>query len=329
MQERIAVDWLRPTWVPRFVTNRLVGAAPSPKYRPESFSLELAAARRFWGRRNEICHLLYGERMLEYLPRLAPPRYRRGRAAVASFHHPPSQLRDTHPSKRAMRSLDAVIALDPAQAEYLERLCGNDRVFVSPHGVDTTWFHPDATQRRDEHLFLCVGDNFRDFRAFATVVRVVTSHDPHAQFVWIVRHAKMQTRRWSRLEGASGTTSVSQVDIQTNVSDTQLRRAYQKAAALFMPLRDATANIALMEAMACGAPIVTTDVGGVPYYAGDSGAFLRERKDINGMCEDLLALANDGELRNERSVRARTRALQLDLGRAADKLIAVYRKLVG
>ena len=54
-----------------------------------------------------------------------------------------------------------------------------------------------------------------------------------------------------------------------NLSSEELRAVYQKADILLLTLVDATANCALLEGMACGIPVIVTDVGGVRDYANE------------------------------------------------------------
>ncbi len=58
--------------------------------------------------------------------------------------------------------------------------------------------------------------------------------------------------------------------------------------------------ISLLEALACGVPVVSTDSGGIPHLVEhDKTALLVTAKDHTGMANALLRLINDGSKRNE------------------------------
>lgn len=323
--ERVALRWLAPARLPRAVSRRWAPRARAPMYRAESLGYEIAVARRLLRPGGGICHFLYGEWMLEYLPRLAPERLRLGGPVVATFHLAPRRLKRWGPGEQAMRSLDAVVALNPLQADYLGTIVGSERVFVAHHGVNTAFFAPDPGVEYDKHLFLCVGHTSRDFDVLSEVARRVGSREPRARFEVVAplhKHPRLAQRLVDQQRAG-------RVTVRHGLSDAQLRRAYQSAAALFLPLRDATANNALMESLACGTPIVTTDVGGVRYYTGGDAACLRARDDLDGMGDDLLEISADRDRRSAMSAHCRRRALELDFQRAADSLMAVYRQLGG
>lgn len=68
---------------------------------------------------------------------------------------------------------------------------------------------------------------------------------------------------------------------------------------------------AVMEAMACGVPVVSTTVGGIPQAVGnDYGAVLVEPRDTAALAGALSALIDDREQRRVLGMRARERAEQ-------------------
>jgi glycosyltransferase involved in cell wall biosynthesis len=52
------------------------------------------------------------------------------------------------------------------------------------------------------------------------------------------------------------------------LNDAQLRDLYQQCHFMLLPMNDSGANTAVVEALASGLPVVTTDVGGIRDYGG-------------------------------------------------------------
>jgi len=117
------------------------------------------------------------------------------------------------------------------------------------------------------------------------------------------------------------------VEAHTGISDHHLRALYRGADALFLPLVQATANNPLLEAMACGLPVVATDLVGVREHAGEAGAHLFARLDPAAAIEAIRGLAAESEGRRaELGRRSRERAEQLTWHVAATALSGVYRE---
>jgi glycosyltransferase involved in cell wall biosynthesis len=72
-----------------------------------------------------------------------------------------------------------------------------------------------------------------------------------------------------------------------DLTDEALRSLYQSSTLMFMPMEDSGANTAIVEALACGLPIVTTDVGGIRNYGGLTVFPLVANNDDDA-CLDLL-----------------------------------------
>jgi glycosyltransferase involved in cell wall biosynthesis len=97
----------------------------------------------------------------------------------------------------------------------------------------------------------------------------------------------------------------SRVHWHSGLSDEQLRELYRRADLLVLPLVDCTANNALLEAMACGVPILTTDLPGVRDYAQPACAQVAPPHDAAAMTDAAQALLADPDRRAAMGAAAR------------------------
>ena len=100
--------------------------------------------------------------------------------------------------------------------------------------------------------------------------------------------------------------------VRSGLTDEQLREAYWSADVLFLPLIDATANNAVLEAMACGLPVISSDVGGVKEALGDDAGILCAAGDAKALSKAVARLALDPVERASMAIAGRRRAEALD-----------------
>ena len=311
------VDLLSGWWPQRLpvgVADAVVRRTRRPAYSPTSMGLELAALRRMLSRPRDIYHVLYGEDDYHYLAIAAPLLRRAGGKLLASFHQPPAIFDDAVP-KRILPQLDGALVCTDEQAQHLSLWIPRSRIHRVPHGVDTTFFAPDGVRRdcSEAMTVMTVGIWQRDFDVLEQVVATFAERDTQVRFV--VVGTPEVTARFARQPG---------VDARTGISDDELRDLYRRADVLFLPLVQAAANNTLLEAMACGLPIVATDLPGVREYAGRDGALFVPAFDPAAAVGAISRLVSDAMRRERLGRRARERALVFDWEACAAILHDVY-----
>ena len=70
---------------------------------------------------------------------------------------------------------------------------------------------------------------------------------------------------------------------RSGLNDAEFLEAYQGCSCLLQTVENATANNVILEAMACGKPVVAESVGGIPEYVDASCGILVERGDAEGL----------------------------------------------
>ncbi|AEA59392.1 MULTISPECIES: glycosyltransferase family 4 protein [Burkholderia] len=108
------------------------------------------------------------------------------------------------------------------------------------------------------------------------------------------------------------------------VADAQLPTLYQGAHAFFMPSKYEGFGLPVLEAMACGIPVLTSNVSSLPEVAGDA-AWLVEPDDHDALREGLELVLTDATWREEASRRGLAIAARATWDRCAARTIDVYR----
>ncbi|MCP4535972.1 MAG: glycosyltransferase family 4 protein [Chloroflexi bacterium] len=102
---------------------------------------------------------------------------------------------------------------------------------------------------------------------------------------------------------------------------------YRGATAFIFPSRYEGFGLPPLEALACGTPVVGSDVSSIPEVVGNAGVLLPP-DDAEGMADALVQLSTDKEFHAELSRRAVAQAARFSWERTARKTLAAYRDVL-
>ncbi len=102
---------------------------------------------------------------------------------------------------------------------------------------------------------------------------------------------------------------------------------YRGAVAFIFPSRYEGFGLPPLEALACGTPVVGSDISSIPEIVGDAGVLLPP-DDAEGMASALIQLATDEGFRAELSRRALAQAARFSWERTARETLAAYQDVV-
>jgi glycosyltransferase involved in cell wall biosynthesis len=124
------------------------------------------------------------------------------------------------------------------------------------------------------------------------------------------------------------------VSFQEWVRSTRMPAFYRNMDVLVLPSRSRPNWVeqfgrVLIEAMACGVPVVGSDCGEIPNVVGDAGLIFPEG-DVDALAACLVRLMDSPELRADLALRGRERVLaHYTQAQVAVQTVAVYRELAG
>jgi glycosyltransferase involved in cell wall biosynthesis len=111
------------------------------------------------------------------------------------------------------------------------------------------------------------------------------------------------------------------------VTDSQLLTLYRRAAALVYPSRYEGFGLPVVEAMACGTPVIASRAASIPEVLGDAGVLL-DPDDEAGWAEAIATVLSDEWERGRLRKAGLTRAKTFTWARTAALTIGVYRQVV-
>jgi glycosyltransferase involved in cell wall biosynthesis len=192
--------------------------------------------------------------------------------------------------------------------DLLERFpAAADKVRVIPYGVGEEFVRAvEASDLADSEAadvralgpyLLCVGNRKRHKNLRAAVETLALLHDemPELKLV-VVGRVFPEWEETLRLAAERGVADAI-VEFE-DISDARLRQLYAGCRALLFPSLYEGFGLPVLEAMACGAPVVTSDRSSLPEVAGDA-ALMVDPHDWSAMAGAVRRLEGEPGLRGE------------------------------
>jgi glycosyltransferase involved in cell wall biosynthesis len=284
---------------------------------------ELEAGRLTWYRkparqvesRPQIFHVFYGDCSGSRLPVLLRAQFPDARI-VATVHQPLSRLQHDSAGWSSLFSVDAILTVSEIQARQLAHVGLTAPARALPHGVWTHVFAAasEAAPARRTTVLL-VGTYHRDWLAAQQVIEILS----RAGVETLVLGSSALEHLV--LAGTLG-------EILPRVSEPELARLYDQAAALLLLPKDATASNALLEAMAAGCPVICPRFPSlVNDYLGDSSDSF-EYGDYQTAVARILEYIRNPDVRRSRSRALVRRAKHFDWSHLQPQYEAYYDEVL-
>ena len=234
-----------------------------------------------------------------------------------------------------MREADFVTASTPHEAEAMVEMYGApvEKLKVVHCGVDTALFQPlDAVQARrglslnGEKIALYVG-RIEPLKGVELLLRIAASMDGDTPFKMLIvggdPTSEQEPRRLAELADSLGLNGV--VEFVGRVPRASLAGYFSVADVCVVPSYYESFGLVALEAMACGAPVIATRVGGLPWVVkhGRNGYLLPWRCPER-FADTLSMIFSNQSLRESLSRAALETAEAMSWDRAAGRFLELY-----
>jgi len=299
---------------------RLLFRHPALKYYNSSHwraELQVCAASRLKCR--QLFHFLYGEDQFLISGRWSN---RRNIRLIATVHQPPSTVSWVLNSASHFSRIDGLILMARCQLDFWQQYLPPERLIVSPIGVDIDVFRPIPRPVVSGPHFFCLTPG-RWLRDFDTLAEVITTYNRQPRTNRVI-----QFRIVGPADQAARFSAMENVVFLHQIPDEALRLELQQADLLLLPLIDSTANMALLAGLACGCPVLATDIGGSRDYLDDTCAFFVPPRQPAAILRTLNDIMIRPEELGSKRTAARLRALRHAWPVAAAAVAAAYAQII-
>jgi len=257
-------------------------------------------------------------------------RYRR---TVATFHDlfvlsgdystPDFRARFAAQARAAAGQSDLIVAVSQFTAGQLEQLLKVDpaRIRVIRHGVRPPPRMLSTIQR--EQMILFVGAIQRR----KNIVRLVEAFEGMAAGWKLVLAGSFGFGAGEALQRIERSPRLGDIQVLGYVPDQALEELYQRASVFAFPSLDEGFGMPVLDAMARGVPVLTSNVSAMPEVAG-AAALCVDPADARSISEGLWKLTNDSALRADLSQRGLQRSVEFSWEKAVEGTWNVYQELL-
>jgi glycosyltransferase involved in cell wall biosynthesis len=232
------------------------------------------------------------------------------------------RARFTEQARHAAANADRIIAVSRFTAGEVERLLGIDprRIRVVPHGVRM----PETRIGVRENIILSVG-SIQKRKNTARLVRAFAAMPPGWRLVLAGGRGYGAEETLREVENSPRREDI---HLAERVGAAELASLYQRAGIFAFPSLDEGFGIPILEAMANGAPVLTSNRSAMPEVCGEAGVLV-DPENEEALAESLLRFAENPGLREELAQKGLVRAKEFPWERAVRETWEVYRELAG
>jgi glycosyltransferase involved in cell wall biosynthesis len=239
-------------------------------------------------------------------------------------------------SVRGMLNANRVVTVSSNTATDVEKILGikRQKIVVVPNGTEKH-FHPipkesvkhlrqKYTTDPNEICLLNIGSSHHR-KNLLTVLKVVH----------ILMQQGVSIRLWKAGDDFTAEQKVfiqkygleQKVTYLGKPNQDLLLQTYNAADILIAPSLYEGFGLTVLEAMACGTPVITSNVSSLPEVAGDA-AILVDPADVKAMSEAVLQLCNDSALHNKLTEKGLIRSHSFTWRNTAERVAEVYENIV-
>ncbi len=240
-----------------------------------------------------------------------------------NYSSPEFRARFIDQARRAAEHSNAVIAVSRFTALQVEQLLNVEpaRIHVIPHGVHL----PSAKQHPKENIVLSAGV----IQKRKNIGRLVQAFEKMPKgWRLFLAGATEGFGAAEELRTVEHSPRRADIELLGHISRAQLDTLYARARIFAFPSLDEGFGMPVLEAMAHGVPVITSNTSAMPEVAG-TAAWLIDPTNVDQLADALHQLAEDEALRAGLSERGIARARLFPWRNAVEQTWSLYEKLLG
>lgn len=307
--------------LPSLQKSKFEGHRTYNGYRYDDYFVERTIFRHALQIKVDLVHWMFADVCHGYLPEALSQH----KIPLVVTMHWPHAVRKVYGFDDAkLKNISAITSVGRLETIHYSKIGFSGRSDFLQHGVDHSFFKPAARESFDTDPLNVItsGRYLRDYDCLYEICRECYLRGINIVFKILIPQQDRGDKVFIRLA------ELPTVSFVGNLTDQGLVEFYQRSDLLLMPMISCTANNAILESMACGIPVLTTETTGVYDYTDSTFCDYVDHRNIPRFVEILSNYADNRELGKMRGQLARNHVVQNhSWSVGANQLIDIYKTL--
>ena len=203
----------------------------------------------------------------------------------------------------------------------------NSKIYVIPDGIDIKYIQQIVPKNLDKDIHAFFIGNLYPIKGVDLLIRatpIITKSIP--DFHLIIAGRGPQEDHLKRL--------VKELNLEKNIkflgfiSDEDKFKYIKSSKVVVVPSRWDFSPIVIYEAMACGKPVIASDVTNSEILIDGKTGLLFKSEDVEDLANKIITLLADPKLRKKMGKRALEKVKECDWSKIAERYIEIYKKVI-
>ena len=228
--------------------------------------------------------------------------------------------------KKVWKNASKIIANSEGLRKLALRTCANIEIEVIPNGVDIYQFTPLAKKNDSKFEILVVG-RIMEGKGIQYLIKALpdiisqAKKPPHVNIIGTGPYLRELKKMTKEIE------TEKYISFLGSVAHNEIHKVYQSADVFILPsFAEGMPNVVL-EAMASGLPIITTDTGGTKELIKGNGIIIPMR-DTKAIADAAINLINNPIIKKDMSLKSREIAENMSWKNVTKEYFGIYEEVV-
>ncbi len=185
----------------------------------------------------------------------------------------------------------AMLPVSKQMGEQLKKININAKIHDVGNVVDTQLFFPKNKEKNDKTKFIHISTLDNDAKNISGILNAIKKVSEKNQLFSFTFVAETETAYWQNLVNEIGIKPY--VNFKNALSSQAIANELQTHDAFVLFSNYEGQPCVLLESIACGTPVITTNVGGIPEFVNADNGILIMPKDENTLVNSMLTFINN------------------------------------